>query len=227
MVFSALIKSVKKRFESTIKQLGGHIKKDSNGETNIPVPEHVENLSVSPDASTFERAVFIVKSVQKADEAPLTEPPDVVLSSITDDRPIIREYPLPSPENYEFAYYPAGGSTMRKPNIESIKHWVEYTKIGNSTRFDITAEFGDAFGYISSNLTQKQQKNKIDEVAFKVARKLWYVGRKPSSMTDDEWNEETKHMRPPEGSFSKNDIWVNVKFPYDETYMYRSGYIEQ
>ena len=76
----------------------------------------------------------------------------------------------------------------------------------------MTAEFGDAFGYISSNLTQAQQKKKIDEVTFKVARKIWYVGRKPSSMDDNEWDEATKDMRPPEGSFSSNEEW-NGNFP--------------
>ena len=43
-------------------------------------------------------------------------------------------------------------------------------------------------------------------------------------MTDYEWNEKTKHMRPPEGSFASNERWGD-SFPYDETYMYRSGVI--
>ena len=224
MVFSSIFKLAKSKIVSSIRKLGGHATADAKGKPYIPVPEHIENISLSPDASVFEHAVFVARSIQKVDEAPLTEAPDIVLSSVTENKPLVREYPLPTPEGHSFAYYPAGGATGKKPNIDAIRHWVEFTKIGNSTRFDMTAEFGDAFGYISSNLTQAQQKKKIDEVTFKVARKIWYVGRKPSSMDDNEWDEATKDMRPPEGSFSSNEEW-NGNFPYGETYMYRSGYI--
>ena len=37
----------------------------------------------------------------------------------------------------------------------------------------------------------------IDSIAFKVSRKIWYVGRKPSAINRSwEWNEMTKTMRP-------------------------------
>ena len=41
-------------------------------------------------------------------------------------------------------------------------------------------------------------------------------------MSDDDWQEDTKDMRPAEGSFSKNEDWGG-KFPYGETYKYDSG----
>jgi len=59
-------------------------------------------------------------------------------------------------------------------------------------------------------------------ITYKVARKIWYVGRKPASISDMDWNEQTKDMRPPEGSFSKNENWGG-NFPYGETYKYVSG----
>ena len=40
-------------------------------------------------------------------------------------------------------------------------------------------------------------------------------------MTDHEWNELTKYMRPSEGTYGVNDTWVNFK--YDEDYEYTSG----
>ena len=61
----------------------------------------------------------------------------------------------------------------------------------------------------------------IDSIAYMVARKIWYVGRKPKDMTDFDWNELTKYMRPQEGSFGAGDVWD--VFKYDENYMYSSG----
>jgi hypothetical protein len=42
-------------------------------------------------------------------------------------------------------------------------------------------------------------------------------------MSNAQWDEYTKHLRPPEGSFGKNDTWGGV-FPYDINYKYESGY---
>ena len=61
----------------------------------------------------------------------------------------------------------------------------------------------------------------IDSIAYRVSRKLWYVGRKPNHMTDYEWNEHTKNMRPAEGSYGQNDEWVDFK--YTVNYKYHSG----
>ena len=63
--------------------------------------------------------------------------------------------------------------------------------------------------------------NVVDSIAFKVARKIWYVGRRPTTMTDEEWDAHTKYRRAEEGSFGKNDHWV--KFKYDVNYKYQSG----
>ena len=62
-----------------------------------------------------------------------------------------------------------------------------------------------------------------DSTAFKISRKIWYVGRRPSSLTDSEWDELTRRMRPPKGSYSKNEKWTNMKFPYTQSYRYTSG----
>ena len=61
-----------------------------------------------------------------------------------------------------------------------------------------------------------------DSMAYKISRKIWYVGRRPSSLTDDDWQQMTSKLRPVEGSYSRNEKWV-TKFPYTQAYIYESG----
>ena len=52
--------------------------------------------------------------------------------------------------------------------------------------------------------------------------KQWILNVKlRGNMTDSEWNEMTKNMRPAEGSYGDNDKWTS--FPYGKDYNYRSG----
>ena len=74
---------------------------------------------------------------------------------------------------------------------------------------------------VTTDLSNRQKGNLIDSLAYKVGRKIWYVGRKPSNLTDSEWDSMTKHMRPARGSYGGNDAWK--KFPYTEGYRYSSG----
>ena len=61
----------------------------------------------------------------------------------------------------------------------------------------------------------------IDSIAFKISRKIWYVGRKPADMTNSDWDEMTKNMRPSQGTYSKNEQWKN--FPYTKDWQYGSS----
>ena len=61
----------------------------------------------------------------------------------------------------------------------------------------------------------------IDSLAYMISRKIWYVGRRPSDMTDFEWNEHTKYSRPSEGSYGGGDKWTDFK--YDVNYKYQLG----
>lgn len=151
---------------------------------------------------------------------------------------------LPKDDSYDEGWYPAGGKSGKKVNIEAIKFWVEHTKLASMSDDDIeeeyyqmreTAEFQQFASVdkkIENLLTTMKSKRRnpettkkllVDSVAYMVARKLWYAGRKPSSMNDHEWNEHTKYMRPHEGSFGGGDVWKNLPFKYDENYIYRSG----
>jgi hypothetical protein len=210
----------------TIIKKGGNAYLDEMGQdVEIPVPKNVENIKVSSDITTEELGMFVSQSLQNVQRAPLTEPPDVVLR---------REKALPKVTNprddldepRELAYYPAGrnpygGGQGSKPNIEAIRQWVSNTKVATSSNFILSEEFGEEAGFIYGK-SGKELEDEIDKIAYKVARKIWYVGRKPMSMSDVEWQEETKNMRPQEGSFSENENWGG-NFPYGETYKYVSG----
>ncbi len=211
----------------TIVKKGGNAYLDEMGQdVEIPVPKNVENVKVSSDITTEELGIFVSQSLQDVLRAPLTEAPDTVLKS----EPKLPKITNPEDDIQEprdIAYYPAGknpygGSEGKKPNIEAIRQWVENTKVGNASNITLTEEFGEEFGFIGWGFSDKELDKAIDEVTFKVARKIWYVGRKPSTMTDMQWDEATREMRPVEGSFSKNEKWTNG-FPYGETYKYQSG----
>ena len=143
------------------------------------------------------------------------------------------------PDAWERAYYPAGqpaegGQWGKKPDIGRIKQWVEDVKWAGMDDVELKEEWmglkkrsadskkeSGSRAFKKTAFTTKQRENLLDSEAYMVARKIWYVGRKPSSMSDWEWNEHTRGMRPPEGSFGENDVFGD--FPYGKTYVYKSG----
>jgi hypothetical protein len=196
----------------------------------VNTPKSRKNVNFVKNITPFETAM-VARGLQDPDGAIKTEPPNVVLESKRSLPPITNPYD-DIKAHRDIAYYPAGknphgrGDEGKKPNIEAIRQWVENTKIGNASHITISENFGKEYGFVGWGFSDKEKENAINEVAFLVARKIWYVGRKPSSMTDDEWQEETKDKRPPEGSFNYRGGEKWNDFPYDETYMYRSGYIQ-
>ena len=194
-------------------------------DVDIPIRDNIGGLRINEDVTGEEVGSFITHSVQDVVRAPMTDPPDVVLKG-KQSLPM-NDHNTDLAEPRDIAYYPAGrnshgGGEGKKPNIEAIREWVTNTKVGNASNITLSEEFGEEFGFIGWGFSEKELDKAIDEVAFKVARKIWYVGRKPVSLTDMEWQEQTKDMRPSEGSFAKNEKWVNG-FPYGETYKYESG----
>lgn len=223
-IFKAMANMITR--DNIVKKGGNAHLSNMGQDVEIPVPKNRDNVKVSSDITSEELGTYVAQSLQDVQRAPLTEAPDPVLKS---------ERALPKITNPEddiqeprdIAYYPAGknpygGSDGKKPNIEAIRQWVENTKVGNASNITLSEEFGEEFGFIGWGFSEKELDKAIDEVTFKVARKIWYVGRKPSTMTDMQWDEATREMRPAEGSFSKNEKWVNG-FPYGETYKYESG----
>ena len=66
----------------------------------------------------------------------------------------------------------------------------------------------------------------VDRVAFKVARKIYYVGRKPPTMTPEEWDIYIADKKPEPGTYSKNEDWGDRGFPYGNDYKTRDGAID-
>ena len=114
-------------------------------------------------------------------------------------------------------------------DIPAIREWVMTTKIHRDP------ELQEALKYdhlkISSNLSpywESSLDRAVDSVAFKVARKIYYVGRKPPTMTPEEWDIHIKDKRPEPGTYSKNEDWGPRGFPYGDeaNYSYRQGIID-
>ena len=114
-------------------------------------------------------------------------------------------------------------------DIPAIKEWVMTTKIHRDP------ELQEALKYdhlkISSNLSpywESSLDRAVDSIAFKVARKIYYVGRKPPTMTPEEWDIHIKDKRPEPGTYSKNEDWGPRGFPYGDeaNYSYRQGIID-
>ena len=116
------------------------------------------------------------------------------------------------------AGYKTGGKSAIYPgeyvDIDLIEEWVRTVKIQNDPELQM--------------LTGTEFDNAVDSVVYKVSRKIYYVGRKPSNMTPEDWDNETGGMRPVEGTYSKRsggrgkEDWTDG-FPYGPDYEYRTG----
>jgi len=109
-------------------------------------------------------------------------------------------------------------------DIDALKEWVMTTKIHRDP------ELQEALKYdhlkISSNLSpywESSLDKAVDSIAFKVARKIYYVGKKPPTMTPEEWDIYIADKRPEPGTYSKNENWGPRGFPYGPDYKYREG----
>jgi long-subunit fatty acid transport protein len=125
------------------------------------------------------------------------------------------------PEYYAGEVLPA----EQKGDISALKSWIERVKWADMTEMDLRLEYNKNKGTTNlSPLTMQQRETLKDSIAYKVGRKLWYLGRRSVYETDGEFNRRTRHMRPAMGSYSSNDTWtVAGGFPYDESFQYTSG----
>jgi hypothetical protein len=193
-------------------------------------PPNGSKVNVSDDASVEQMAEIKSRANTLDGRNKYGDAPDAVVEGKINK---VSQVPVnPEPEHYHGAYFPAGGlNGNKRPNISAIRIWVAATKVGldkPQSYMKITEEAGEAFGYIPNGMTKKAREYQIDKITYLVARKIWYVGRKPAAINDVDWDKMTKHMRPAEGTFHHkgNDEWGG-NFPYGETYKYRSGYVNQ
>jgi hypothetical protein len=200
----------------------------------IEIPDDVplEGVNISGNISTDELTAFIDSIQQPEKNFIENELPDHIIDS--DNYPTYTQgwqggLEPKFPEGWEKAYYPAGKHGLKgkkhgkKPNISKIKTWVENTKLGSKSQLALETEYMRVFNVGSiNNWSENHKERLIDSIAFMVARKIWYVGRRSSRETDEYWDNHTRDMRPPQGSFSRNEE-MNMNFPYDSSYEYRSG----
>ena len=112
-------------------------------------------------------------------------------------------------------------------DIDALKEWVMTTKINRDPELqeavgmDVLKVPVDLHDEWVSTLDMV-----VDRIAFKVARKIYYVGKKPITMTPEEWDDYTRNMKPEPGTYAKNEDWGERGFPYGADYTYRQGAIE-
>ena len=126
---------------------------------------------------------------------------------------------------------PADHHQMIEPgkyvDIDALREWVRTTKINrdedlqDALRYDVLKISVDLHGLWTSSLDRE-----VDHIAFKVARKIYYVGRKPPTMTPEEWDIYIADKRPEPGTYSKNEDWGDRGFPYGSDYKTRDGAID-
>jgi len=126
---------------------------------------------------------------------------------------------------------PADHHQMIEPgkyvDIDALRDWVRTTKINrdedlqDALRYDVLKISVNLEGLWTSTLDRA-----VDSIAFKVARKIYYVGRKPPTMTPEEWDIYIADKRPEPGTYSKNEDWGERGFPYGADYKTRDGAID-
>ena len=112
-------------------------------------------------------------------------------------------------------------------DIDALKEWVMTTKIHRDPDLQEALKYDHL--KISSNLSpywESSLDRAVDSVAFKVARKIYYVGRKPPTMTPEEWDIYIADKRPEPGTYSKNEDWGDRGFPYGSDYKTTEGPID-
>ena len=98
-----------------------------------------------------------------------------------------------------------------KVNWTALKNWVRTVKAHSDPIL------------LDARIDSAKFERLVDGTAYKVARKIWYVGRKPSTTTPEEWDMDTQGMRPAEGTYSPGKEFWEKGFPYGPNYQYRTG----
>ena len=98
-----------------------------------------------------------------------------------------------------------------KVNWTALKNWVRTVKAHSDKEL------------LDARIDTDKFERLVDGTAYKVARKIWYVGRKDSTSTPEEWDMDTQGMRPAEGTYSPGKEFWEKGFPYGPNYQTREG----
>lgn len=175
----------------------------------INTPTGVDDVQLNDVSGLLELADRL-EAMFKPKENIYDEPPDVAIVKKSGQFP---EEKLP--EHYRHYIMP-----KTRVDMYRIKEWVRTKKLNSQ---NLISEYNKWRGTSVDEVTSTMEDWLVDSIAFRIARKIWYVGRKPAELTDHEWHMITHKMRPRKGTFSKNEIWVNVKFKWTQKWEYESG----
>lgn len=175
----------------------------------INTPDGVDTVSLTNIDGLLD-LVDRLEAMFKPRENVYNEPPDAALGKVKKSGQFPEEK---LPEHYKDYIMP-----QTRVDMYTLAEWVEKSKVKNWVQ-----EYNKWRGTEVEEITDTQKKHLIDSITFRIARKIWYVGRKPAQLTDSEWDDVTRKMRPKRGTFSKNEKWTNMKFPYTQSYPYESG----
>jgi len=190
----------------------GFTAKLNGKKVHIDVGQTIKSVDMEQEGS-IKGLISRLKAMFRPEESIYDEPPDTAVLQKSGQFP---EEKLP--EGYSQYILPA----TAKPNIARIKQWVKEIKLQGKTNEELLNEYNELKGTnLSDVITASQKEDLIDSIAFKISRKIWYVGRKPADMTNSDWDEMTKNMRPSQGTYSKNEQWKN--FPYTKDWQYGSS----
>ena len=221
-----------------------------NGDGDIDInyedhmPKDMKNFKPADNLSEEERA-RVIATAQQHGRGVDVDDKTIIANKTKRPSPIIKDqlkgYAIAEqPEEYQSAIFPE----EFRADIPALKLWVETVKIANLSDDEAMEEYyqwreNPEFQQFSNvdpkvgGLVKKMKERRrdpqttrkllVDSIAYMVARKLWYVGRKPASMSVWDWNEKTKHLRPAEGTFDmkREERWRNFKYTKD--YVYESG----
>lgn len=219
--------------------------KTSDVKKRFPLPKNISNFK-TPDSNSDEENDMALALVQQ--QGKMEEPDDDWMDVFTGKRMLPPPKIIPSlkddstalllPETTGKRIYP----NRVKTNIAFMKKWVNEKIVSQMSDDEIMEKYYErretlGFAQMQSvdqnfaNLVTKMRNRRrnskvtrdllIDSLAYMISRKIWYVGRRSSDMTDFEWNEHTKYSRPSEGSYGGGDKWTDFK--YDVNYKYQLG----
>ena len=153
---------------------------------------------------------------------------DIIDYSIDDPKYAYDEsYELPLgeqralPTSYADKAIPPGS----RVSINGLKEWIVTKKVNEDSALQ-EAMSADFLNINRDNEWVSMLDRVVDETAFRVARKIYYVGRKPESMTPEEWDLFIVGKKPVPGSYSRNESWSGREFPYGNHYTYRQGPVD-
>jgi len=198
----------------------------------IPTGIKPNEIMISKNMTDNELLGYMKSITNKEQNTKDNDPPDYTLLGNWDiNEQKWHNSNISYPDGWRTPIYPGGKSDVtssalgKKPNIQMIRQWVEDVKLASKSQSELDTEYNHMYRQMDQKDPWSKDKmdRLINSIAFVVARKIWYVGRKPSGMTDIEWDRDTKHMRPDDLTFDASFVQNFYNEYVEPEYVYSSG----